>query len=248
MCGMTIFVILFRNNQLNNTIIVFFADHGQNLGEHNMWSMMNMMETSARVPMVIRAPRLQTVPLYPHVVELVDLFPTLTTLVGLPFPTNATPGIPLPGTDLTPGMRKGVVVKPVNAAFSQITRCKSCILAYWKSPSQCLWDALTDLQYTVPCAIAPKEFFNWMGMSVRTSSWRYTTWCPWNGTDLAVVDWSSCTLPELYDHRNDTALYDVDFVENVNLVNDSRYSDIQRELFQLILQKFANSKDVPRAQ
>jgi hypothetical protein len=26
------------------------ADHGQNLGELNMWSMMNLLETSLRVP------------------------------------------------------------------------------------------------------------------------------------------------------------------------------------------------------
>merc|ERR1711871_778297 len=29
-----------------DTIVVLTADHGQNVGEHNMWSMMNLLETS----------------------------------------------------------------------------------------------------------------------------------------------------------------------------------------------------------
>ena len=41
-----------------DTIVVLTADHGQNVGEHNMWSMMNLLETSLRVPLIVRpAPR-----------------------------------------------------------------------------------------------------------------------------------------------------------------------------------------------
>ena len=37
-----------------STAIVLTADHAQNLGEANMWSMMNLLETSLRVPLLIR--------------------------------------------------------------------------------------------------------------------------------------------------------------------------------------------------
>jgi arylsulfatase A-like enzyme len=49
---------LCRYNVDDDTVVVFTADHGQNLGELNMWSMMNLLETSLRVPLMIRpAPR-----------------------------------------------------------------------------------------------------------------------------------------------------------------------------------------------
>ena len=40
-----------------DTAVVLTADHGQNVGEHNMWSMMNLLETSLRVPLVVRPAR-----------------------------------------------------------------------------------------------------------------------------------------------------------------------------------------------
>ena len=75
----------------------------------NMWEMMNLLEQSLRVPLLIRpAPSdsrfTTTVPIYNHPVELLDLFPTLATLAGLPPPPVAWQ---LPGTDLTRGMVNG---------------------------------------------------------------------------------------------------------------------------------------------
>ena len=121
----------------DTTVIVFTADHGQNLGEENMWSMMNLLETSLRVPLMIRPAksikaRAKSQPptrrLYTHPVELLDLYPTLVGLAGLP---TVPAGWNLPGTDLSIAMLTNTVVKPENAAFGQITRCYNCSAVVW---------------------------------------------------------------------------------------------------------------------
>lgn len=62
-------------NLYDNTIIVITADHGDMLGERGLWYKMNFFEHSARVPMIIAGPGIQTGS-SSEPVSLVDLFPT----------------------------------------------------------------------------------------------------------------------------------------------------------------------------
>lgn len=104
-----------RTGFAENTIVVFWSDHGFHLGEHGLWAKTTNYEADTRVPLIIRRPGGLRGGVCPALVELVDLYPTLVDLCGLP------PAAGLEGTSLRPWLddpaRSGRV-----AAFSQFPR------------------------------------------------------------------------------------------------------------------------------
>jgi arylsulfatase A-like enzyme len=75
-----------KKNLWSNTVVVFYSDHGVHLGEHQgFWLKKTLFEESLRVPFVICAPGKKT-GVSDKLVELVDIFSTLTELCGLPKP------------------------------------------------------------------------------------------------------------------------------------------------------------------
>ncbi len=73
----------------DNTIVIFFADHGFHLGDHGMWSKYSLLEPTKRVPLIVRVPGAGgNGQACDRIVELVDLVPTLGDLVDLDLPDN----------------------------------------------------------------------------------------------------------------------------------------------------------------
>jgi len=80
-----------------NTIVVFTSDHGYHMGEHGHYQKTTLFENATHVPLVIAGPGVTQrgkVALGP--VEMVDIYPTLTTLAGLKTPAAVS------GKSLTP--------------------------------------------------------------------------------------------------------------------------------------------------
>lgn len=69
----------------NNTIIVLWSDHGQHLGEKRHWRKQALWEESTRVPLLFKVPNMKNAgQKSKRVVSLLDLYPTLLDLCGLP--------------------------------------------------------------------------------------------------------------------------------------------------------------------
>jgi arylsulfatase A-like enzyme len=80
-----------------NTIIVFFGDHGWHLGEKEHWRKFALWEEATRVPFIIVAPDIaKPNSLCERTVNLMDIYPTLISLCGLP------PKDGLEAIDITP--------------------------------------------------------------------------------------------------------------------------------------------------
>ena len=67
-----------------NTIIVLFSDHGFHLGEKQRWAKRTLWEDGTRVPLIISAPGFKSGQKSGGPAELLDVFPTLLELAGLP--------------------------------------------------------------------------------------------------------------------------------------------------------------------
>lgn len=77
----------FTGEDLDDWIIVYCSDHGDQLGEHGVWEKQKFFEGSVRTPLVIRAPKYlpQGVRVSQNV-SLCDLFATLCDLTGIETP------------------------------------------------------------------------------------------------------------------------------------------------------------------
>lgn len=104
----------------DRTIIVFTSDHGYHLGEHDFWAKVSLHDESAGVPLIISVPGKKP-GVCNSLVELLDLYPTISSLCGLDVPDR------LQGLDISP-MLDDPSYEVRDAAFSVAPMRKGFLL------------------------------------------------------------------------------------------------------------------------
>lgn len=73
----------------DNTVIIVWGDHGWHLGDMGVWGKATNYEIATRVPLMIWTPDMKTRGKSTNaLVELVDMYPTLCELSGIPIPEH----------------------------------------------------------------------------------------------------------------------------------------------------------------
>lgn len=113
------------NNLMDNTVIVLWGDHGFHLGDHTLWCKHSNFEQATRIPLMFAGAGVAKNKKSQHPVELIDVFPTLFDLAGVPISKQAE------GKSLVPLLDKS---KKTNLerdfAISQYQRRKGRVMGY----------------------------------------------------------------------------------------------------------------------
>lgn len=96
-----------KSAHANNTVIVFWSDNGWHLGEKQHWHKSTLWQRSTHVPLIIAGPGVaQRGTTRKQAVSLLDLYPTLTDLCGLPKRVENE------GLSLVPQLRNAAASRP----------------------------------------------------------------------------------------------------------------------------------------
>lgn len=158
----------------SNTIIVLTSDHGWSLGQHGEWSKYSNYEISLKVPLIIfnpKAPQARVRKIN-SISELIDIFPTLIDVAGLPKIPACRNHNNYEVENLTCTEGKSLHVKMINDVTANND---DDAIAYSQYPRP------TSIPSKIPDSDQPKlREIKIMGYTMRTNRFRYTAWIKFN--------------------------------------------------------------------
>lgn len=193
--------------------------------------------------------------LYDGLVELVDLFPTLVDLSGLPAistcPENSE-HVPV----CTEGSSLAPVLNSLNYTSLHVSRKVKAIRMF---PTESSQNKVFSLPFSGNIGIKKAAFSQYprpgpepsvhpdsdqppmrdttiMGYSMRTNRYRYTAWLKFNNVTFKP-DWSNIIAEELYDHK-------VDAEENYNVCGKNVYALKKKHLCKELMKGWRNARTV----
>ena len=210
----------------NNTLVVFWGDHGWQLGEHGEWCKHTNFEDATHVPFLLHVPGVTDKGMRSTaLVELIDIFPTLTELTGIKQPPvcpkdNKDILACVEGTSVVP-LLKDPDQKWKKAAFSQYPRPDA---------------GLDHLPGHSPFPVG-NHGEGVMGYTVRVDNYRFTEWYQFNHT-LAKPDFTNVWGTELYNHTHLAVFFND---ENENLAYQSEIKSLVKELREILQAGWRNA-------
>ena len=184
----------------DNTIIVVWGDHGWHLGEMGIWGKATNYEIGTRVPLIVWTPDMKARGQGSEsIVELLDLYPTLAELAGLPVPAHCE------GDSF-----KAILDDPKHVV-------KDAALSVFPSPALREWAAnplspgmrqtffgplIEEVEGRIIAQVGDdwdRELFenDLLGYALRTDRYRLVVWRDRKDNDAEPVS------VELYDHEKD---------------------------------------------
>ena len=96
----------------DDTYVIFTSDHGEMCMEHGTWYKSTHYEPSARVPLIVRGPGVAKGARHGDLVSLIDMYPTVCDMIGVPGRADAD------GLSLLPLLTGGSTLQR-NCVFSE---------------------------------------------------------------------------------------------------------------------------------
>lgn len=198
----------------DETIIVFWTDHGWHLGDMGIWGKATNYDIATRVPMIISTPDMDDDVKGSRtnaLVELVDMYPTLCELAGVDIPETV----------------EGHSYVPLLSNPDK--EWKKAVFSQFPTPALREWAAnplSTGMRETyfgpliedIETKIITQQGGNWdrelyenyiMGYGMRTENYRFVVWKDYRDANAEPV------FIELFDHR-------VDPHETVNIADENQ--------------------------
>ncbi|EMI43240.1 sulfatase [Rhodopirellula sp. SWK7] len=123
-----------RQGLRENTIIVFWSDHGWKVGEYGDWCKHTNFELDTRVPLIFSGPGIPTGERSKALVEYIDIYPTLAEWCGLTTP-NACEGeslLPLFADPSLPGKQAALSQYPRGGGMGYSIRSGNWRYTRWQ--------------------------------------------------------------------------------------------------------------------
>ena len=158
-----------------NTVVIFFGDHGWHLGDHGLWNKHSNFEEATRTPLIFKSPDIEGGFINDSPVELLDIFPTICNLAGIPIPED------LDGVSLVPILDKKSESLKEFAISQYPRRCNVMRSVIGRYPDDCTL----------------------MGYAVRNDRYRYIAWVSGNFEDRSSFNNDKIIMEELYDYEID---------------------------------------------
>ncbi|MAI69844.1 MAG: iduronate-sulfatase and sulfatase 1 precursor [Rhodopirellula sp.] len=145
-----------ENNPRNReTIVMLVSDHGWHLGEKKHWCKGAIWEQTTRIPFMVRAPNVKPGSVCMQPVSLVDVFPSLVDLAGLPVPEH------LEGKSIKPQLADPTIKRsPVISSYGQgntAIRSERWRYIRYEDGSEELYDHASDPNEWTNLATSPEH-------------------------------------------------------------------------------------------
>ena len=131
------------SGEAENTVICLWSDHGYHLGEKGMTGKTTLWERSTRVPLMFAGPGVPAGAVSNSPAELLDVYPTLADLCGLPGPKDLE-GVTLRPQIKDPGLARARPAITDHNPGNQSVRGARYRLIHYADGSEELYDLKAD--------------------------------------------------------------------------------------------------------